>query len=239
MKEKWQHIKQYLKTHKKTIIVLAVVKLLIKIGVLGYLLLSTTECRAQSTNKLIRSGNKLYNSQKYNNATEEYSKALQKEPKNNTAFFNQSDALYQLKEYKKAEEQFTTIANSSTVKPDVKAKAYHNLGNCYYKQEKYEESVKAYKNALKLAPEDKDTKYNLMMAQAKVQNKDKQQQQQQQQNQDQNKQDQQQQKDQKQQMSEEQAKRLLEMQNNEENKVQLKLEKKKSETKTGKQEKDW
>ncbi len=244
MGERFNKIKQYLKTHKKTIIVLAVFKLLIKISVLGYLLLSTAECKAQTTNKLIRSGNKLYNYQKYNNATEQYSKALQKDPKNGTAYFNLSDAFYQLKEYQKAGDQFTIIVNS-TVKPETKAKAYHNLGNTYYKQEKYEESIKAYKNALKINPDDKDTKYNLMMAMAKLKNKgggggggNNNQNQKNQQQQQQNQQNQQQKQD-KQQMSEEQAKRLMETLNNEENKVQQKLEKKKGEPKTGQNEKDW
>jgi Ca-activated chloride channel family protein len=251
MKKSIQHIKQYLKTHKKLLIVLVIIKLLVKIGIAGYLILFTTECKAQSTNKMIRSGNSLYHKQKYNNATEQYTKALQKEPQNGTAFFNHSDALYQLKEYQKAEEQFMNITKS-TVKPEIKAKAYHNLGNCYYKQEKYEESVKAYKESLKLTPSDKDTKYNLMMAMAKLKNNqgggggnDQQQpdKKDQQQNKNQQQQDQQQQKQQQQQeqnkMSPEEAQRLLEALGNEENKVQQKLEKKKGEPQNGKIQKDW
>ena len=252
MKEKIRHIKHYLLLHKKTIIVLSVIKLLIKIGLVGYFLLSTAECKAQSTNKLIRTGNQLYHKQKYNNATEQYTKALQKDPKNVTAYFNQSDALYQLKEFQQAEDKFTTLTRS-TVKPETKAKAFHNLGNSYYKQEKYDESVKAYKNALKLNPDDKDTKYNLMMAMAKLKNnkggggnnnqnkKDQKNQQQQNKNQQQqNQQNQQQKQDEKQgKMSNEEAQRLLEALGNEENKVQQKLEKKKGEPQNTKVEKDW
>ena len=245
MKERIRHIKQYLKTHKKAIIFLAVLKLLIKVVIVGYLLLGAAECKAQSTNKMIRSGNKLYYKGKYNNATEQYTKALQKDPKNGTAYFNQSDALYQLKEYPKAEEQFIAVTKSN-VKPEVKAKAFHNLGNTYYKQEKYEESVKAYKNALKLNPDDKDTKYNLMMAMAKLKNKggggnsnQNQKNQQQQQNKNQQQNQQQKQNNQQNKMSDEEAKRLLEALGNEENKVQQKLEKKKGEPQNAKIEKDW
>jgi Ca-activated chloride channel homolog len=251
MKEKLQYIRQYLKTHKKLFIVLVIIKLLIKIGIAGYLILGTSQCKAQSTNKMIRSGNNLYHKQKYNNATEQYTKALQQDPKNGPAFFNQSDALYQLKEYQKAGEQFTAITQSGA-DPGVKAKAYHNLGNCLYKEEKYEACIKAYKECLKLNPSDQDTKYNLMMAMAKLKNNqggggsDQQQQDQknkkdQQQNKDQQQQnkDQQQQQSKQPQMSNEEAQRLLEALSNEENKVQQKLEKKKGEPQNGKVQKDW
>ena len=77
------------------------------------------------------------------------------------------------------------------------SKSFHNLGNAFYKKEDYEKSVAAYKQALKLNPKDVDTKYNLMMAMAKLKNnkggdgdknqqKDKQQQDKQDKNQQQN-----------------------------------------------------
>lgn len=262
MKERINQWKAYLKTHKRTIILLVVAKTLVKIGIVGYFLLGSMECRGQTVNQLIRSGNKLYHKQKFNNATEEYTKALQQDPKNGKAIFNHSDALYQLKEYDKAAEQFKAVTQSA-VEPGIKAKAYHNLGNCYYKQEKYEESVKAFKESLKINPEDKDTKYNLMMAMAKLKQnqggggndqqqdkkdkQDQQQKQQQQQQQQQNQQGQQQQPAQNQQQKEQQqpkltneeAQRLLEALGNEENNVQQKLDKQKGEGQKVKVQKDW
>ena len=168
---------------------------------------------AESVNNIIRKGNKAYHQSKYNEATEKYSSALEKEPNNAIANFNQADAIYQLGEYKQAQEYFKGIANS-TNNSEIKFKSKFNLGNSLYKQEQYEESVRAYKDALKINPKDEDAKYNLMMAMAKLkkqqqnqdknkdnkndkQNQDKnkdQQKQQQQQNQDQkNQQDKQQQ----------------------------------------------
>lgn len=61
-----------------------------------------------------------------------------------------------------------------------KSKVYHNIGNALLKSEKLKEGVEAYKNALKLNPDDLETKYNLSYAL----NKMKQQQQQQDQNKD-------------------------------------------------------
>lgn len=167
MKNKLQHIKEFIKKHKTLFIVLSVLKLLLKIGIVLYFVCKANDAAAQSTNKILRQGNKEYNNQKYNNATESYSKALQKEPKDVRANFNQGDALYQLNELDKAKDAYTTAAKL-TNNTDVQAKCFYNIGNVLYKQQKYEESAKAYKVSLKLNPKDADAKYNLMMALAKI-----------------------------------------------------------------------
>jgi len=42
----------------------------------------------------------------------------------------------------------------------AKSRAYYNLGNTYFKLNKAEESLAAFKNAMKLDPEDEDAKFN-------------------------------------------------------------------------------
>jgi len=59
---------------------------------------------------------------------------------------------------------------------DRKAKVYHNIGNSLLKSDKVEQSVEAYKTALKYNPNDNDTKYNLSYALELLKNKDKNQQ---------------------------------------------------------------
>ena len=177
MQNKLQHIKEFIKKHKTLFIVLTVLKLLLKIGIVLYFVCKVNDVAAQSTNKILRQGNKEYKNQKYNNATESYSKALQKEPKDVRAHFNQGDALFQLNELDKAKESYTNAAKLST-NTNIQAKCFYNIGNAYYKQEKWEESAKAYKTSLKLNPKDADAKYNLMMALSKIkkdasENKDK------------------------------------------------------------------
>ena len=266
MQNKLQHIKEFIKKHKTLFIVLTVLKLLLKIGIVLYFVCKVNDVAAQSTNKILRQGNKEYKNQKYNNATESYSKALQKEPKDVRAHFNQGDALFQLNELDKAKESYTNAAKLST-NTDIQARCFYNIGNAFYKQEKWEESAKAYKTSLKLNPKDADAKYNLMMALSKIkkdasQNKDKnkdkkddKQDQKKDDKQDQNKQNQpqdkqgqdkkkdqgqgQQPKDQPGQMTKEQAEKLLEAMQAEEGKVQQKLAKEKGKPVKGKVQKDW
>lgn len=269
MKNKIQHIKNWMSKNKKTLFVLFLLKLFLKAAILGAIILSSAKCSAQSTNKLLREGNKFYNNQKYNNATESYSKALQKAPKDVRAGFNQADALYKLNELDKAKELFTAVTKVSP-NTDIQARAHYNIGNAWYKQEKWEESAKAYKQSLKLNPKDEDAKYNLMMALAKIkknggggkdnkkdkdkqdkkdQDKNKQQQDKNQQQNGNNKpqqnqqgqQDKQQQQNQQQQeqMSNEEAQKLLDAIGAEEGKVQQKLTKEKGKPVNGKVQKDW
>ncbi len=167
MKDKIQHIKAFIKKHKTLFVILTVIKFAIKVGMVLYFLLKANDTKAQSTNSLLRKGNKEYSKEKYNNATESYSKALQLAPKDVRANFNQGDALFKLNQLDKAKEHFTIVANTST-NTDIKAKAHYNIGNILYKQEKWEESARAYKESLKLNPKDEQAKYNLMMALAKI-----------------------------------------------------------------------
>src|SRR3990172_4996433 len=88
------------------------------------------------------------------------------------------------KKQQRYDEAIKSFQNSLTHTEDgiMKSKAFHNIGNSLLKSQKIKESVEAYKNSLKLNPNDKDTKYNLSYALSLL----KQQQDQQQQNKNQN-----------------------------------------------------
>ncbi|MDB5227175.1 MAG: batC [Bacteroidota bacterium] len=252
-----------MRQNKKTVFIVFLLKVFLKIALLGWILLSSNKCAAQSSNKLLRQGNRFYNNEKYNNATESYSKALQKAPKDVRANFNQGDAYFKLNELDKAKDQYAAAARL-TGNTDIQAKAFYNIGNTWYKQEKYEESAKAYKTSLKLNPKDQEAKYNLMMALSKIKKngggeknnqkdkQDKKQDKNQQQNnpqqneknnpqQQQGQQDKQQQQKQQQQgqMSLEEAQKRLDDIANDETKVEQKLIRDKNKPQSSKVQKDW
>lgn len=146
---------------------------------------------SQKERKYIRSGNTNYTTEDYSTAESEYAKAMNENSYSFEAGFNYGDALFRQEKYDEAEKQFENLAYSETTK-DNKAKAFHNLGNTYFKkyasanpQEKEEilkKSIDAYKNSLRNNPSDSDTKYNLaytqkmlkkMQEQQKNQDKDK------------------------------------------------------------------
>jgi tetratricopeptide (TPR) repeat protein len=207
---------------------------------------------AQNDKKQIREGNKLYNNKKYRESEVSYQKALKKDPKSFKAAFNLGDALYKQEKYEEAAKQFTDVTAKSGDKANS-SMVYHNLGNSYLLQNKLDESINSYKNALRNNPNDMATKYNLAYAQMMKKkqeqqqkqdnkdNKDQKQQQQQQQKQEQDKKkDEKQQEQQKdQQISKDDADRMLQALQDDEKNTQDKV--KKMQAAGGKKniEKDW
>lgn len=136
---------------------------------------------AQNAKTYIYQGNQLYEQKKFKEAETSYRKAVEKKDQHVVGNFNLGDALYKQKKFDNAAKNFTDIASAS-VAPQVKARAYHNLGNSMLETKKYQESIDAYKKSLLNNPKDDATRYNLAYAQEMLKK-------QQQQNKDQNKND--------------------------------------------------
>jgi tetratricopeptide (TPR) repeat protein len=185
----------------------------------------TFQSYSQSTRGLVNDGVDLYKEQKFADAEVNFKKGTEKNPDSFEAKFNLGDAYYKQQRYDEAIKTFqSSFVNAKN--DEEKAKIYHNIGNSLLKSQKVKESIGAYKEALKLNPNDQETKYNLSYAlnqlknpdqnqQQKNQNKDENKDQQQdkqnqdQQQQDQQKQDQQKQEQQQQQQSQEQKEQEL------------------------------
>ena len=186
----------------------------------------------------MRKGNKLYKNGEYEKAEIAYKHGLEKDTASFGARFNVADALYKQGKAENAEKLFQSLAGAETGDRQ-KAKVFHNLGNAQLKQQKYEESIKSYKQSLRIHPADDDTRANLAYAQAMLQqqqqqqqndqnkqdnNQDRQQQQDKQQNQD-NK-DQQQQQDQQDEQNQQQQPNQQQEQDKQENEQQQKQQQK-------------
>ena len=190
------------------------------------LLLIAISANAQTDRQYIRQGNKQFHAGNYANAEVSYRKAVEKNAKNPQAAFNLGNALMAQKKDSAAVEQFQNAANLET-NPLRKAQAFHNIGVVCQTHKQYGEAIEAYKSALRLNPNDDETRYNLVLCKHQKDKQDKNKQNQDQQggddkkkddkNKDQQKQDQdkdkqddkKQQEQQKPQMSKENAEQLL------------------------------
>jgi len=119
---------------------------------------------AQDAKTYIYKGNQLYDQKNFKEAEADYQKAIQQKKMPLESNFNMGDAMYKQKKFDNAAKNFTTIA-TTTKDPQVKASAYHNLGNSLLESKKYDESIDAYKKALMTNPKDDATRYNLAYAQ--------------------------------------------------------------------------
>jgi Ca-activated chloride channel family protein len=162
---------------------------------------------SQQENRLIRQGNRQYEDGNYKKAEIDYLKSTQSGKASHKGFYNLGDAWYMQENYLQASAAFDTL-RTFKMDDETRSKSYYNLGNSLLKAsidsaqlagQILPSSIEAYKQSLRMNPDDADAKYNLAFAQKLL---DKSQQQQQQQNQD--KQDKQDKKDQKQEQNQDQ-----------------------------------
>ena len=152
------------------------------------LVLIAMSVSAQTDRQYIRQGNKQFRSGDYPNAEMSYRKAIEKNPKNPQAVFNLGNALMAQKKDSAAVVQFESASKMET-NPLRKAKAYHNMGVVCQSHKMYGEAIEAYKSALRLNPNDDETRYNLVLCKHQQQKQQQNQQQNQQGNNDQKKDD--------------------------------------------------
>ena len=215
------------------------------------LLLSVTAV-AQTDRQFIRQGNKQFHRGDYPGAEVSYRKAVEKNPRNPQATFNLGNALMAQKKDSAAVVQFENAARLET-NPLRKAQSYHNMGVICQTHKMYGEAIEAYKNALRLNPDDDETRYNLVLCKHQKQKQD-QNKQNQQQNDDKkkddkkdqqkpeenkDKQDQKQQEQPKPQMSKENAEQLLNAAIQNEKQTQDKLKKAQQQPQRRNIQKNW
>lgn len=190
--------------------------------------------QSQQAADYIRSGNEAYKKQEFAKATEAYDKALSADPSSTTAKFNKANSAYKQDKKVEASEQFTAIARSATDK-DIKAKSFYNKGVILSQQKNLEESIEAYKNALRINPADKEARENLQKALLELKKKQPPKKENEQQK---KKQQEQQKKQQQPKMSQKEAEQRLKLLQQKEKEVQQKIQKEKSKS-GGSQSKDW
>lgn len=228
--------------------------------ILPFLLLITSLSYSQSKKKFIKEGNKLYNDSSYNMAEMKYRKSLEKDQEYFNASFNLADAVYKQERYDESTSFFESLKDNARNEKEL-AYINHNLGNSLLKENKIDLSIEAFKNSLRLNPDDEDTRYNLAYAQKMKQQQDQKDQQKDQEDQKDQQQDQKDQKDQQQdqkekkdqqqdqkdqqtdqkkdEMSKEDAEKMLEALQQKEKELQEKLQKKKVKGQKIKILKDW
>ena len=143
------------------------------ISILIACILTASAGFAQNENALIRNGNKLYRQSSFGQSLNEYQHAVTLAPDNPVAQYNLGNAQFRSNKLDEALLSYdNTIATGA--KP-VKEKAFYNKGVAFSKQQKLQESIDAWKNALKIDPADQEARENLqkaLMEQKKQQQKD-------------------------------------------------------------------
>ena len=124
----------------------------------------------------VRQGNRRYERENYVEAEAKYMGALSKNPASAEANFNLGDALYRQGRFEEAEQRFGALGQLP-VGPEQWAQGFYNQGNAQVRQyqntsnkEKLTQALEAYKQSLRLNPDDREAKFNLAYVQKLLEN---------------------------------------------------------------------
>jgi tetratricopeptide (TPR) repeat protein len=209
----------------------------------------------KTSNNLTLDGNVEFIDKNLIQAESFYRKAISKDSLNNIASYNMANSFYKSGFNKEAINEYKSSIVKAKSKEDLH-KSFHNLGDAFMKNKDYQNAVNAFKKALLNKPSDDETRYNYALAKELLKNEQKNKKKDDK-NKDKNKDDKKKdekkedkngdkKKDEKKenkpkpnQISPEQLKNLLKAMNNEEKKVQEKVNKNKIKGKPVKNKKDW
>jgi tetratricopeptide (TPR) repeat protein len=125
----------------------------------------------EGRNAEVEQGNAALKAGKADDALAHYDKAVAKLPADAGAHFDRGAALYALSRFEEAGQEFLRASQAPDVR--LKADAFLNLGNAFFKKEKFKEAVEAYKRTLALRSGDQTAKWNLELALAKQKEEEK------------------------------------------------------------------
>ena len=103
-------------------------------------------------------GLEYYQNQEYEEAKNYYENIIIQKKENVEAHFGSGASSYQKGDWEVAKQSFQESLKSSD--DNLRSKAYYNLGNTFFKDNKAEEAISFYRKALELNPNDKEAIYN-------------------------------------------------------------------------------
>ncbi len=121
----------------------------------------------QEKDKNLYNGNQSFKEKKYADAEADFRVTeSKKSPKKATAGYNLGNSVYRQNQQGEAQIKYIQALEHAKTKEE-KHRIYHNLGNTFMLEKKYDAAAEAYKNALRNNPYDEETRYNYALAKRK------------------------------------------------------------------------
>ena len=120
--------------------------------------------------RLVRKGNRQYEKGAYDTSIDNYSKALQHDPKSFEAKFNLANAQVRKELIDKAEQSLRKLAQDSTRTDIERGEVAYNLGNTLFIQQRLEEALGCYRDAMRFNPADTAAKFNYALTKELLKN---------------------------------------------------------------------
>ena len=135
-------------------------------------ILSQEDSIDKTSNNLTFDGNIEFYDKNLIDAEILYRQAISKDSMNNVAVYNMGNSFYRSGLNKEALNQYKLSIKNAKNKHDL-YKSYHNLGDVYMQNKDYQNAVSSFKKALLNNPEDDETRYNYALAKELLKNQQK------------------------------------------------------------------
>ena len=156
-------------------------KLLITIPILLLAVVALAGCGG-SAETLNNKGNEAFADQDYEGALTAYLGAQEDAPEMAEPHYNAANSHYRLEDYQQAQQEIEQALVGEERQEALDQHSYYNLGNTFFQAQQFEPAIEAYKEALRLNPDDLQAKQNLELALRQLQQQQQEQQQEQEQN---------------------------------------------------------
>ena len=133
----------------------------LRIAALLLLVLAAAGC-GRNAAALNNEGNEAFRNQEYGAALQAYEQAEQESPDLAEPVYNAGNTHYRQQRYGSAQQSYEQVL--SIAEADLAQSATFNLGNGLFNAANLEEAIEAYKQALRMNPDDADAKHNLELA---------------------------------------------------------------------------
>lgn len=158
------------------------------------MMFSGTDATAQYHKErgLVRDGNDLFERRNFRSSLNRYNEALEHDSTSYEALYNRANAYHHTRKSTPEDSTYTAetafrnyedIAADTLLSNGQRAEVLRNLGQSLFTEERYEAALNAFRESLKLNPDDRETKYDYVLTKRIVDQKRNAQQQQQNNNQ--------------------------------------------------------
>lgn len=110
----------------------------------------------------------LYRAQKYEQALEIYNELIVNDPYNAVYNYNIAEILYRQNQYEQAAQSYKRVPMYALKKKQLAEYAWYGAGNSFYQLKQWQNAIEMYEQALKIDPENEQTRHNLWLAQQEL-----------------------------------------------------------------------
>jgi Ca-activated chloride channel homolog len=105
-----------------------------------------------------------YHQQNYDTSLQDLCQLMDHDPYNPQYNYNLGNVLYRQKKYDQAQQAFLRAAHHEKSPLPLQEQAFFNTGNCHYQLQQWQKAIDAYRQVLKINPENQPAQHNLQLA---------------------------------------------------------------------------